>query len=91
MSNHVNLSETRGKIPVLHQTKSFKSKFDGQRVKTNYTGYSEINSILDDIENTLKEIEREGAFNKKEYTGKQCWWQFLIGSFKVIIAIYQFN
>jgi len=40
----------------------------GQRAKLNYTGYSEINGILDDIENTLKEIEREGIFNKKEYS-----------------------
>ena len=38
-----------------------------QRVKTNCIGYSEINGILDDIENTIKEIEREGIFNKKEY------------------------
>jgi site-specific recombinase XerD len=39
-----------------------------QRVKTNYTGYSEINSILDDLENILRQIEREALFNKKEYT-----------------------
>ncbi len=51
---------TKLKIPVNSWFK--------QRVKVNYTGYAEINSILDDIENTLKEIERESVFNKKEYS-----------------------
>ena len=44
------------------------NSWNKQRVKPNYIGYSEINSILDDIENTLKEIEREAIFNKKEYS-----------------------
>lgn len=44
------------------------NSWNGSRVKMNYTGYSEMNSILDDIENSLKEIEREAVFNKKEYS-----------------------
>ena len=39
-----------------------------QRVKSNYTGFSQINSLLDELENILKEIEREALFNKKYYT-----------------------
>ena len=39
-----------------------------QRVKNNYTGYSEINGLLDELENNLKEIEREALFLKKEYS-----------------------
>ena len=37
-----------------------------QRVKINYTGASQINTILDDLENLLKEIAREAIFQKKE-------------------------
>lgn len=44
------------------------SSWKGQRVKNNYTGFCEINSLLDDMENTLKSIEREGLFNKTEYS-----------------------
>lgn len=51
---------TKVKVPANSWSK--------QRVKVNYTGYAEINGILDDIENTLKEIERESVFNKKEYS-----------------------
>ena len=56
------------KFRYYTKLKTLKVSWNGHRVKPNYTGYSEINSILDDIENTLKEIEREAVFNKKEYT-----------------------
>ena len=49
-----------------------------QRVKQNYIGYSEINAILDDIEATLREIEREGIFNKKEITVEAVKRKFLL-------------
>lgn len=44
------------------------TSWKNQRVKNNYSGFSEINGILDDIENSLKSIEREALFNKKEYS-----------------------
>jgi site-specific recombinase XerD len=39
-----------------------------QKVKPNYTGFSEVNSLLEDIKNCIKSIEREALFNKKKYT-----------------------
>jgi site-specific recombinase XerD len=39
-----------------------------QRAKANYSDCQEINCLLDDIENSLKGIEREALFNKKEYS-----------------------
>lgn len=56
------------KFRYYTKLKATAASWKDQRVKINYTGYAEINSILDDIENTLKEIEREGVFNKKEYS-----------------------
>ena len=44
------------------------SSWRNQRVKPNISGYAEINSILDDLENTLKSIEREAIFSKKDLT-----------------------
>ena len=44
------------------------SSWRNQRVKPNINGYAEINSILDDLENTLKSIEREAIFSKKDLT-----------------------
>ena len=49
-----------------------------QRVKPNYTGFSEINSILDDIENCIKSIEREALFQKKQYTVETIQRKFLL-------------
>lgn len=51
---------TKLKIPA--------SCWTGSRAKVNSIGYAEINGILEDIENTLKEIEREAIFKKKEYS-----------------------
>jgi len=39
-----------------------------QRVKKNYMDAGEKNAILDDLENVIKEIEREALFNKKEFS-----------------------
>ena len=39
-----------------------------QRVRTNYVGFSEFNSILDDVENSIKSIVREALFHKKDYS-----------------------
>lgn len=50
---------TKVKIPSI--------SWHNQRVKPNYTGFAEVNGILDDITNILKEIERESIFNKKDY------------------------
>jgi len=55
------------KFRYYTKLKTTASGWNGSRVKMNYTGYAEINSILDDLENNLKEIEREAIFNKKEY------------------------
>src|SRR5690242_8116611 len=73
-------ADKRGECPIMliFQNKGQKFKYytrlkispaawNGIRVKTNYTGYSEINSILDDLENILKALLREALFNKKEY------------------------
>lgn len=38
-----------------------------QKVKPNYTGYAEMNGLLEDIKNCIKSIEREALFNKKKY------------------------
>src|SRR5882757_3209488 len=73
-------TDKKGKCPIMvtYQIRADKFRYftklkieenswKDKRVKTNCIGYSEMNSILDDIENTFKEIEREGLFNKKEY------------------------
>ncbi len=61
--------QNRGeKFRYYTKLKATPGSWKNQRVKSNYIGYSEINGILDDIENTLKAIEREALFNKKEYT-----------------------
>jgi Arm DNA-binding domain len=39
-----------------------------QRVKMNYIDAEENNAILADLENKIKEIEREALFNKKEFS-----------------------
>jgi site-specific recombinase XerD len=44
------------------------SSWKNQRVKPNISGYAEINGILDQFANSLKEIEREALFNKQELT-----------------------
>lgn len=41
------------------------AQWRNQRVKANFPGYSEINGILDDIENRIKSIEREALFTRK--------------------------
>lgn len=74
-------ADKKGNCPIYltYQTKGQKFRYytklkvptngwNGHRVKLNYTGYAEMNGILDDIENTLKQIEREGIFAKKEYS-----------------------
>jgi len=55
------------KFRYYTKLKTAAGSWKAQRVKPNYNGYSEINGILDDIENSLKAIEREALFNKKEY------------------------
>ena len=44
------------------------SNWRNQRVKPNINGYAEINGLLDQLANCLKEIEREALFNKQELT-----------------------
>ena len=56
------------KFRYYTKLKVIKASWEGQRIKPNYIGFSEVNAILDDIENTLKAIEREAVFNKKEYS-----------------------
>jgi integrase len=55
------------KFRYFTKLKTPEKSWSNQRVKPNYIGYSETNSILDDINNILKEIERESIFNKKDY------------------------
>lgn len=56
------------KFRYFTKMKVLAASWRDQRVKANYIGFSEINSILDDIQNSLKEIEREAVFAKKEYS-----------------------
>lgn len=48
--------------------KTDKKGWGKQRIKTNYLHAGENNAILDDLENDIKEIEREALFNKKEFS-----------------------
>jgi integrase len=57
-----------GKFRYSTRLKVKSSAWKDQRVRNNYIGFSEINSILDEIENSLKAIEREAVFNKQEYS-----------------------
>src|SRR6188768_3072792 len=56
------------------------SSWRNQRVKHNITGYAEINGILDDLCNRLKEIEREAIFTKEELSLELIKRKFLIKS-----------
>lgn len=56
------------KFRYFTKLKTPASGWNGRRIKLNYTGYAEMNGILDDLENNLREIEREAIFTKKEYT-----------------------
>jgi integrase len=51
---------TKIKIPPAH--------WKGQRIKSQYSNSAELNSILDDRENIIKEIERESLFRKEDYS-----------------------
>ena len=78
---YLNIADRKGKCPVMltyqsngkrfrywTKIKIDKSAWINQRIKPNYIGASENNGILDDLQNILKEIEREAIFNKKEYS-----------------------
>jgi integrase len=51
---------TKIKIPTAY--------WKGQRIKSQYAHAEELNSILEDRENILKEIEREAIFKKEDYS-----------------------
>src|SRR5436190_2819955 len=64
-------------LTYLHKGKKFRyytrlktkpNTWKDQRVKSNFIGFQEINGLLDDLENSLKTIEREALFNKKDYS-----------------------
>jgi site-specific recombinase XerD len=61
------------------------SGWKNQRVRPNISGCAEINGILDQLTNHLKEIEREALFNKQELTLEQVKDKFLtkIGAIKI--------
>ena len=61
------------------------SAWRNQRVKANITGYAEINSILDELRNHLKEIEREAIFTKNELTIELVKRKFLTKTGELII------
>lgn len=56
------------KFRYWSKLKTNKKGWGDQRIKINYIGASEKNAILDDLENVIKEIEREALFNKKEFS-----------------------
>ncbi len=45
-----------------------KEAWQKQMFRINYKSASENNSILEDLKNDIKEIEREAIFNKKEFS-----------------------
>jgi len=68
------------KFRYCTKLKILPSSWKNQRVKPNITGWAEINGILDDLSNRVKEIEREAIFNKEELTLDMIKRKFLIKS-----------